>query len=255
MTEPLRRPRILLAASDHALSEIERALRRTADLRRWITVRGRPVPARRLRRRLAGVRPVDGVILTSAAAVESFVAPVLPRVWQSEWRRLRYWASGPTTARALRRRGGPRAIVGRPEGAEGIARALAHSPPLRLLYPRSDRAGPELARRLRRSGHRVIEVIAYRHLRVGRASDRSRQWAERADLVIVTSPSAWEGLGRALGPAGIEALRRSAHWITLGPASARRLRADGVRSRTVAPGSPAQRFTPFLLRRPRHVRS
>ncbi len=197
---------------------------------------------------------MDGVILTSPAAVESFLAPVLPYVWPSEWRRLRYWASGPATARALRRRGGPRATVGSPEGAEGIARAIAGSPPLRLLYPRSDRAGPGLARRLRRAGHRVVEVIAYRHRPARRASDRDRRWAQRADLVVVTSPSAWEGLRRALGPGGIAALRRSARFVALGPTTARSLRAAGLRALTVAPGSSAQRFTRFLLRRLDHVR-
>jgi|SRR5579875_1158118 len=255
MTLASHRPRILLAASDHALADLEEALGGVADVRRLITVRSRPVPARRLRRRLAHLRPVDGVILTSPAAVESFLAPVLPHLWPSEWRHLRYWASGPATAEALRRRGGPRATIGAPEGAEGIVRALARSPPLRLLYPRSDRAGPGLARRLRRSGHRVIEVVAYRHRPVGRANEGSRRWAETVDLVVVTSPSAWEGLGRALGPSGIDALRRSARWVTLGATTARRLRADGLRSRTLAPGSPAQRFTPFLLGRRNHVRS
>ncbi|MHB1434508.1 MAG: uroporphyrinogen-III synthase [Thermoplasmata archaeon] len=249
-----RRPRILLAASDRALSEIEEALGRSADLRRWVTVRWRPVPARRLRRRLARLRPVDGVILTSPAAVESFLAPVLPHVWPSDWRRIRYWASGPATARALRRRGGPRATVGAPDGAEGIFRALARSPPLRLLYPRSDRAGPALARRLRRAGHRVVEVIAYRHRPAHRASDRDRRWARGADLIVVTSPSAWEGLRRALGPAGVEALRSSARWVALGPTTARSLRTAGLRVRVVAPGSSAQRFTPFLLGRAVHVR-
>src|SRR5579875_2216561 len=255
MTAASPRPRILLAASDHALADLESALRGSADIRRWITVRWRPVPARQLRRRLAPLRPVDGVILTSPAAVESFIAPVLPHLWPSEWPRLRYWAAGPATAEALRRRGGPRATLGAPEGAEGIVRALARSPPLRLLYPRSDRAGPALARRLRRYGHRVIEVIAYRHCPVGRASDRNRRWAERADLVVVTSPSAWEGLGRALGASGIEALRRSARWVTLGATTARRLRAEGLRSRSFPPGSPAQRFTPFLLGSLDHVGS
>lgn len=254
MTEALRPPRILLAASDRALSDVEAALGRTVELRRWVTVRWRPVPARRLRRRLAGVRAVDGVILTSPAVVESFLVPVLPDVWPYEWRRLRYWASGPATARALRRRGGPRATIGSPEGAEGIARALARVPPLRLLYPRSDRAGPALARRLRRAGHRVIEVIAYRHEPVGRASDRARRWAERADLIVVTSPSAWDGLCRALGPSGIRTLRRSARFVALGSTTARRLRADGLRRLAVAPGSSAQRFTPFLLGRLAHVR-
>lgn len=244
-----RRPRILLAASDRALSEIDRDLGGSTDFRRWVMVRWRPVDPGRLQRRLARMRPVDGVILTSPAAVESFLAPVLSRAWPAHWRGIRYWASGPATARALRRQGGPRAAVGSPEGSEGVYRALARGPPLRLLYPRSDRAGPELARRLRRHGHRIVEVVAYRHERPGRANERDRRWAQRADLIVVTSPSAWDGLRRALGRSGIEALRRSARWVALGPTTARCLRAAGIRAPSVAPGSSAQRFTPFLLGR------
>jgi uroporphyrinogen-III synthase len=248
MPAPPRRPRVLLVASEDALTEFEKRLRRHAKIRRAITVRTRPVAAGTLRRRLARLALIDGVILTSPAAVSAFVIPVLARIRPEDWRRLRYWVSGPTTADRLRQIGGPTAVVARPEGAEGIVRSLTNEPPRRLIYPRSDRAGTLLAKRLRRHGHRVRELVAYRHLSPRRGGVSQRQWAASANFVIVTSPSAFAGLRRSVGATALRQLRSQAEWFAVGRSTARALGDARIRAHLLSSESAAQRFTQRLFR-------
>jgi len=135
------------------------------------------------------------------------------------------WAAGTGTAQALGDRLGP---VRRPDegvaGERGAAAALADAllaagvrgP---VLFPCGDLRRDELPARLREGGIPVEEVVCYRSVLAGEPA--ARRAAERAQVLIVASPSVADLLARACPPSGRPAL------LAVGPTTASAARASG----------------------------
>lgn len=248
-----RSPSVVLFSGGDSLSGIDRLLEREGvRLVRIESWTAQPVDPNVWSSRLARRPRVDTVVVTSRTAVHSGVRP-----WQELHGRLpsdlEFWAVGPGTAAALRAEGLRR--VRRPPtvGSESLAEALRRGPRRRIAYLRSDLAGPRLARLLRRSGHRVRDVVVYRTTAPPALTPRERRELLGGQLLVASSPSGLRNLRAALGPRDFRHLAAKVPVVVLGErsgAAARRLR---FRSVSVAPETTPQRFTGFLLRELDHV--
>ncbi len=122
----------------------------------------------------------------------------------------------------------PAAASGR-LGAAAILAALAGAPPRSILYARSDRAGPGLARRLARDGHRVLDLVAYRVVPGPPLGRPARERLLRSGVVIALSPSSVAGVRRRLDRASFAALAGGRRWIAPGERTLRAIRGHGIR--------------------------
>ncbi|MCI4343407.1 MAG: uroporphyrinogen-III synthase [Thermoplasmata archaeon] len=230
-------------------TQLERAGVRVA---RISTLEFSPVPPEHWRSRIMRGRTFDTVVATSRTGVAAGVVPWLrtsgPRVRSCE-----FWAVGPGTAAALREAGVR--VVRRPRlaGTPALARALRRTEPRTILYFRSDRAGPGLARSLRRMGHRVSDVVVYRVASATLLTARDRRRLAAATLWVATSPSSLASLSHGLPAPTWNRLRDTATLVVLGERSRRAAIGLGVRRVSVVPVTTTQRFTRRLLRELDHV--
>lgn len=139
------------------------------------------------------------------------------------------WAAGAGTAQAL---GGALGEVRRPDerevGKRGAAAALASAlaaallapgPSGPVLFPCGDIRRDELPSRLRDDGIAVEEVVCYRSVLAGELE--ARRAAQRAQIVVVASPSVADLLARACPPGVRPAL------LAVGPTTAAAARSSG----------------------------
>jgi len=249
------RPTVVLLSAPGTLEGIDLGLRRAnVRLVRLASVEPRPVDPTVWLRRLTRAPKPDTVVVTSRAAVGAGVRP---------WRRasgpfplsLEFWAVGPGTAEALRRAGIRPVHRPRTVGAMAVSKALGRRPARRVVYFRSDFAGPRLARALRGQGHRVVDLVVYRLETPPPLTARTRRELSTAGLLVATSPSGLSGLRRRLDRATFSRLTRTVHLVVLGERSRRAARGHGFRDISVVPSTTAQRFTHHLLRELRNART
>ncbi len=184
-------------------------------------------------------RPVDAAVraLASYGAI-AFTSPRSARTFAERVKELGVspgttaWAAGAGTAQALGEVLGP---VRRPDeravGERGAAAALAaallaaglQGP---VLFPCGDIRRDELPARLRDGGIAVDEVVCYRSVLAGERE--ARLAAERAQIVLVASPSVADLLARACPPGVRPAL------LAVGPTTAAAARASGWAPASVA---------------------
>jgi uroporphyrinogen-III synthase len=252
---PPRAPRVVLLSAPGTLGGIDPLLRKLRiRLIRIDTVVQRPVPVESWWKRLGARAGRDGVIVTSRAGVVAGVRPWVRRT-RTATGGIRFWAAGPGTASALRALGARHVSKPPTAGADGIVRALRQSPARNLLYFRSDRAGPSLANELRRGGHRVTEIVAYRVRPVAALTPTQRREIREADVLVATSPSSLSSVRRGLDRRTFDRVRSTARLVVLGERSLRAARGHGFRAVRVAPSTAAQGFTRYLLRELRHAPS
>lgn len=163
-----------------------------------------------LRAALEELDRFDWLMVTSAAGAERVgrAAAASPQV--------RLACVGTATAAALRVASG-RAVdlVPTVQRADHLAEAFAAqvAGPQRVLIAHADRAAPTLASALRRAGHEVVEVVAYRTIDVEPDAE-ALAVIEGADAVVFASGSAVESWCRAVG------LRRPPVVVAIGPTTA-----------------------------------
>lgn len=251
--ERTRRPTIALVAVRGALTGVDGRLRRAGvDVLRVRSVEPQPVSPRAwLGPVLRRARP-DTVVVTSRAGVLAGVVP-WSRAVPGARLGTEFWAVGPGTAAALRSAGVRCVRQPTGPGSMGVASAVGTRSRRRILYLRSDRAGPELARRLRRRGHVVIERVVYRLRPSPGWTAREKEGFARADLLVVTSPSGLAQTRRQLGRAVMGRLARTTRLVVLGPRSRRAAALLGFRRISVVAPTTAQRFTRHLLQELRHA--
>ncbi len=246
MTRSATDRRIALIASPGSLVALERRLAR----RGWRPVRLRaiwtePVSVGSVPSWLRERPPGDLWIVTSRAVVTTFLAA------HPEWmRRLRTMpeliAVGPESARALRGAGVPHiARVGR-GGATALLAGVGPVRGRRVVYLRSDRAGPDLARRLRARGARVVDRIVYRTREAAPLPRRRRESVGSIPVWIVTSPSALVGFRRMVGRAVFLRYRGTVRGYAMGARTARAMRASGIRRVDSPKESSEEGFTKLL---------
>ena len=200
------------------------------------------------------IRALDGyaaVAFTSPRAARAFAG----RVGVNPGARPAVWAAGPGTANALGDLLGPvrqpdEAAVGELGAGVALATAmLASGLTAPVLFPCGDRRRDELPTRLRDGGVAVDEVVCYRSVLAGEAE--ARRAVQRAQIVVVASPSVADLLARAC-PSGARpslvavgpttaAAARAAGWPPVGVATSPTTEAlaAGVRATLLALGSGA----------------
>lgn len=201
-------------------------------------------PRVRLRARMARWGHVDTLVITSPRAIESFVRPVL----RGGDRTLEVWAAGEQTARELRELGYRNLRRAADAGAEGIANRLGRGRRRSIVYPRSDVAGTALPRRLRRHGHRVLDLVTYRTVPAPRPSAATVRALATADLVLVTSPSAVAALQQRLRKSEWSRLKGHARVVAFGPRTQRSARRRGLRGVGCLSAPSVEGLTAYLAR-------
>ena len=135
------------------------------------------------------------------------------------------WASGAGTAQALGEPLGPVSqpgdrAVGRHGAAGALARAMMEAGVAGpVLFPCGDIRRDELPARLRAGGIAVEEVVCYRSVLASEAE--ARRASERAQVLLVASPSVADLLARSCPPGSRPAL------LAVGPTTAAAARASG----------------------------
>jgi uroporphyrinogen-III synthase len=120
--------------------------------------------------------------------------------------------------------------------------------PLRtIVYFRSDRAGPRLARRLRDLGHGVLDLVVYRLEVPPAIGPRDRRRLLQSQLIVATSPSSLAALKSRLDRKAFDHVRRHVAVVVLGELSRRAATKLGFRRVRVAPSTATQPFTRCLL--------
>jgi uroporphyrinogen-III synthase len=168
----------------------------------------------------------EAIALTSPRAARAFLARVSERkVVPADSARPRVWAGGTATASAVGSSLGRVQLpteneVGELGSAGALARAmLAAGVRGPVLFPCGELRREELPARLRDSGIEVEEVVCYRSVLAAEADARAA--AERAEVLVVASPSVADLLARACPPGVRPAL------LAVGPTTAAAARASG----------------------------
>ncbi len=239
---------VAFVGSTDVMLGAERSLTsRGVRVRRVPTLRSDPLPVSQLWNRIERFGPFDTLVVTSREGVRALFGSRTAAPSARRLRGVESWAIGPGAARALRSVGVRTALVPDRLDSSRLASLLARSPTRRIVYPRSDQAGSRLALALRRQGHNVLDLLAYRVGAPKRLPARTLTWLRRADRVVVTSPSALRNLRRLVDAPTFGQLRRSRNLVVLGERTARAARGHGIRDVRVAGTAATQRFTRFLL--------
>jgi len=194
---------------------------------------GPPGSLEALDRALRALEGVDWIAFASVNAVERTCARAAELgVTPAALARPRLAAVGAATAERVASRLRPPDLVPERASGEGLAAALAGAVQgRRVLLPRAEEGRPELAEGLARAGAEVVAPAAYRTVAVAPAALEPLAAALRAgdlDAVVFASPSAVRSVLAALDALGDgrELLGRAA-LAAIGPTTAAELRAHG----------------------------
>ncbi|MBI5595896.1 MAG: uroporphyrinogen-III synthase [Elusimicrobia bacterium] len=204
-------------------------------------------PADRALKRLGAY---DALAFTSANAVEAFFARARTGLGRRPARPARLFAVGTATARALAGQGWAAAAV--PDRFEGgaLARTMGRVRGLRILIPKAQEAREALPAALRRAGARLDMPTVYRTVPDPRGTAALRAGAaDRADWVVLMSPSAVSQLFKALGEKRARELLSKARGASIGPVTSAALRARGAEPAVEASLSTAEGLCKAMCRR------
>lgn len=189
-----------------------------------------------------GIREVaryDWMLLTSQNALRALQerCDVLGIGLKPAMGGIRIAAVGPATAEAAKNAGLEVAYVAVKHHGAALAEELGEKiRSKRIFLPRSDRANPELVRRLEELGAHVKEIVAYKTVRpdegiLGKAEEMMKAGA---DAVLFFSPSAVHHLEDVLGNGRFIELSRRAVFAAIGPVTKDALRKANVEHVVVA---------------------
>jgi uroporphyrinogen III methyltransferase/synthase len=200
---------------------------RGARIVRWATTKlAPPSDPKPLERALAGLAAYDWLVVTSAHGAAAVTARVETRP-----AKLRVAAVGPATAAELEAAGWAVDLVGPGPGAEALARALAESgvAGARVLFPAGSLARETLVESLAGLDVRLDRVEAYRTLpaRLDVGACFAQLDSGAVDAITFASPSAVDGLARALGRDELPAILDRIAVASIGPTTTAALVAAG----------------------------
>lgn len=204
-----------------------------------IAIRHRTLPLEEARALAREVQAADWIVFTSHHGVEALAAALRRRKKKfAEAVKGKICAIGPRTAQSAREAGREPDLMPDEFSKEGIERIFDRIPVKgkRVLIPRSNLGmGDRLAGRLRRRGARVRETVLYETLPVKLDPRRAARALKTADAVTFTSASTARVFLEALR--NVRFRRRGglngAAAVAIGPATARALKAGGVRRCTL----------------------
>ncbi len=234
----MRKPIVVVTRDEGPDGPLRQALAgRGVDVRALPTTRTEPSenPAP-LNDALDAIDTFDWLCFTSARGVEAVAEHPRWRATRTGAGRPRVAAVGPATAERLREAGAPVDLEGKGFGGSDLARQVIEAAGdgmsgARVLWPRSDRARPDLLEKLQAAGAQVVAPIAYRVI-AARPDDLA--WFIDAlehggvDAIAFLSPSAASGLAAALGAAGLSHLASGSCVASIGPTTSAALRDLGA---------------------------
>ena len=237
---------VAIATAEGTLTDLEDALRRTGhSVVRFNASRFVPTLSAAQLRRLRD-DTWDGIMVSSPRGLELFLEPVYSSAPKGTRRPVAYVA-GEYIATGAAHLG---FNVVRPSGPPSLDAIVASVPtarPLRLLHPRSDAAGPALARRLRQKGHTVRDVLAIRTVRATGMPAGVQAGFRRAGLIVISTPPTFAAVRRLLGPRAFRELASNVPFRVLGSATRQAAQRAGVRDVALLDPGPGQRFTPATV--------
>ncbi|MCP4659163.1 MAG: uroporphyrinogen-III synthase [bacterium] len=208
--------------------------RRGARVLHWPVVRiDPPEDPRPLEAALERLDEYDWIVFSSARAVSAVAGRATPSQDGP-----RVAAVGSATAGALTAAGWRVDLTAHPARGAALVQALAEAgcAGARVLFPASAIARPTIPDGLRARGARVEEVTAYRTRPCPLDRDRCLAELRRGAIAAITfaSPSAVDGLQRALGTEGFDLLLAAAPSVAIGPTTAEALDRAGHPAARVA---------------------
>jgi uroporphyrinogen III methyltransferase/synthase len=181
----------------------------------------------RLDQALGTIQRYGWVAFTSVNAVRAVLDRMeLAGVPLRRFGSTRVAAVGPATREALEARGVAVSFEPEERRAEALARTLEPVNLTRILYPRSDVAGPDFAATLEARGAFVDDIVAYRTIPTAPPQESIEELMRGVDAVTFTSPSTVRGF-LEVGPEWRHLLR-GALVATIGPATSAAARAAGI---------------------------
>lgn len=234
---PLAGKRIVITRSREQAPELARRLEALGAVVYSVpTIRfAPPEDTRPLDLAIAGLNRFDWVVFTSPNGVRFFWERLTALGFGPEkLSRPKVAAVGPGTAAELVRRGRPPDAMPPEALTLRVPEALGDLQGRRILLPRTDIAGPELAEALRSAGAEVVEVIAYRTLTDVAEKDRLAGLlrGQQVDAITLTSASTARGLAAMVGPT--RDLLEGVKIVCIGPVTARTAAEAGLNVDVVA---------------------
>jgi uroporphyrinogen-III synthase len=210
-----------------------------------------PVDTSALDAAIAALDEFDWLVLTSANAVQFFLARCRKLDRWPRADKTKIATVGPATRAALEAAGLRSTFVPLAFNGAALAAELApHLPGQRVLLPRSNRAAGDLPAALRGAGAVVAEVVAYR---TAAPESMERSLIEsichgEVDAVIFFSPSAVEQFVGALGSETLERVGERTALAAVGPVTASSILAAGSLAAVEAPEATAASVVAALER-------
>jgi uroporphyrinogen III methyltransferase/synthase len=251
--KPLFGKRILVTrAREQAGGLVERLREEGAEVIPFPVIAfGDPPDGGPLDRAIGNLAAYDGVLFTSANAVERFFARMDARGLDARALSGRILgAIGPETAAALARHGVRADVVPDAYVAEGLAAALAGRVALagkRFLLPRARDAREALPEALERAGARCDVVEAYRTVTPEGAGARLGALLGEVDVVTFTSSSTVRNFLSLLPSGQAHALLRGKVVACIGPITARTALDAGIKADIVAPAFTADELARAIV--------
>jgi uroporphyrinogen-III synthase len=182
---------------------------------------------------IRGIGRYDWMLVTSQNTVRALQerCEALGIMLGQSARNVRIAAVGPGTAEAAEHAGLKVEYVARRHQGAALAEELGEKiKGKRVLLPRSDRANPDLVRKLEEAGVKVKEVVAYKTLRPeeGKLGRTGQLLRDGADAVLFFSPSAVHHLQEILGNGEFVELSKRAVFAAIGPVTREALRKGKV---------------------------
>jgi len=204
--QPLFGKRILVTRAQHQASQLSQLLLRRGAVPLEIpAIEIQPLPApEELDQAILNLKDYHWIIFTSVNGIEAFFRRLYALNLDTRWlNNLRVGAIGPATASALEHEGIRADCVPKKYTSKSLLAQLQQQDiaGCRVLLPRADIAGKELALGITRLGAEVHEVMAYRTVPDTRRISRGKRMllAGEIDVITFTSSSTVTNLVMALG--------------------------------------------------------
>jgi uroporphyrinogen III methyltransferase/synthase len=236
---PLFGKRVLVTRAEHQTKELSRLLleRGAMPVEMPVIRINPPRTWKELDQAMLNLKSYDWIIFTSVNAVEMFWKRLQSKKLDArQFAGTKIGAIGPATAGALEERGLHPDYVPKTYTSQGFLAGLKKQDVAgcRVMLPRADIAGNELAEGLVKLGAKVHQVTAYRTATVTNSASQAKQMllSSEIDVITFTSASIVNGLLAILGQKW--EIIKQARLACIGPNTAAALADRGLKADMVA---------------------